>query len=332
MSFMDRVDALLQRLRQGTVRGDGSLEPNLPNGGHTGYHPPVQPRQRRSSTGDIQMQGAGGYTGTFSRVGYQAGQMTGYQPAGSWPQQTGYQPSGQWQQTASPYTGQWQQTGYQAQDSWQKPQQAADAWQQPQQTAYQQRGGFQAEQAPAGFAQNQQDPLSWQRSQQSPRRRGAQPQEAMASIAYMPGNFVGDDGVAYRHVERLTQPLSAASCYRLIEFMRNGETVIVNTELIRDERENQRCLDLLFGAAFTMQCTFTRISAKSIYLIAPGAVSVIPYESIRQMNEQDAAMRWPGAEESGSEEARARRGYPFRGEGDARVSRPAPFSGYAHAQ
>ncbi len=123
-----------------------------------------------------------------------------------------------------------------------------------------------------------------------------QPAQQPDNLSYMPNMFVGNDGTAYRHVERLTQPMSASTCYRLIEFMRNGESVIVNTELIRDERENQRCLDLLYGAAYTMNCTFTRISARSIYLIAPATVTVIAYESIRQMNEQDAAVRWPGAE------------------------------------
>ena len=122
----------------------------------------------------------------------------------------------------------------------------------------------------------------------------AQPLRREGNVTYMPNLYVGNDGAAYRHVERLTQPMSASTCYRLIEFMRNGETVIVNTELIQDERENQRCLDLLYGAAYTMNCSFTRISAKSIYLIAPSTVSVISYESIRQMNEQDQAVRWPG--------------------------------------
>ena len=121
-----------------------------------------------------------------------------------------------------------------------------------------------------------------------------QPLRREGNVTYMPNLYVGSDGAAYRHVERLTQPMSASTCYRLIEFMRNGETVIVNTELIQDERENQRCLDLLYGAAYTMNCSFTRISAKSIYLIAPSSVSVISYESIRQMNEQDQAVRWPG--------------------------------------
>ena len=121
-----------------------------------------------------------------------------------------------------------------------------------------------------------------------------QPLRREGNVTYMPNLYVGNDGAAYRHVERLTQPMSASTCYRLIEFMRNGETVIVNTELIQDERENQRCLDLLYGAAYTMNCSFTRISAKSIYLIAPSTVSVISYESIRQMNEQDQAVRWPG--------------------------------------
>ncbi len=139
----------------------------------------------------------------------------------------------------------------------------------------------------------------------------AQPAAEPDNLSYMPNVFVGNDGTAYRHVERLTQPMSASTCYRLIEFMRNGESVIVNTELIQDERENQRCLDLLYGAAYTMNCTFTRIAARSIYLIAPATVTVIAYESIRQMNEQDAAVRWPGAESAILSGKRAKRAPVF---------------------
>ena len=113
---------------------------------------------------------------------------------------------------------------------------------------------------PAGFAQ-QQNAAPAQNAQSN-----------MGQMHYMPGQFVHEDGKSYSHVERLAQPLSASSCFRLIEFMRNGESIIVNTELIQDERENAHCLDLLYGAAFTMGYTFTKISRLRIYLISPANI------------------------------------------------------------
>ena len=50
----------------------------------------------------------------------------------------------------------------------------------------------------------------------------AQPLRREGNVTYMPNLYVGNDGAAYRHVERLTQPMSASTCYRLIEFMRPG--------------------------------------------------------------------------------------------------------------
>ena len=319
-----------------------SEEPNLPSGGHSGYHP-GEVRTRRSggrrnapaapagyqSTGPAAQYGQPGYTGYTAQqpapvTGYQpAGAQTGYpgtaaQPAypGVFPM-TGYQPSVQAARTVpqQPYYPQqaFPQQGY-------APAQTTGTWMPPQSTYF--NPPQEPVVAPNGYRQNwparedkpyenkfaqmpeQPEPECSRRfgreepAQFAPQAQFTQPPQPQVpdNVSYMPNVFVGSDGAAYRHVERLTQPMSAATCYRLIEFMRNGETVIVNTELIQDERENQRCLDLLYGAAYTMKCTFTRISAKSIYLIAPATVSVISYESIRQMNEQDAAVRWPGAE------------------------------------
>lgn len=332
-----------------------SEEPNLPSGGHSGYHP-GDIRQHRSggrrsaqpkplgfqSTGPAAQYGQPGYTGYSAPQ--QMTQQTGYQPGGYPPRQaypgtaaqpgyqqtapgpvmggTGYQPP----QGYMPQQGYMPPQGYAPQTGYMPPQTGAAApstgtWA-PQSVYF--APPQEAPVAPNGYRQNwpqrddkpyenkfaqMQEQPEAERNRRFGREETVQPAPAVQpiqpvqqlqplpdNVSYMPNVFVGSDGAAYRHVERLTQPMSAATCYRLIEFMRNGETVIVNTELIQDERENQRCLDLLYGAAYTMKCTFTRISAKSIYLIAPATVSVISYESIRQMNEQDAAVRWPGAE------------------------------------
>ncbi len=366
MAAMKLFSAIASRFQAGPFVSE---EPNLPSGGHSGYHPD-EVRVRRSSarrnapaapmgyqsTAPAAQYGQPGYTGyTASQPMQPMGQMTGYQPA---PQTTGsgvavprvpylaaaarggnagaYQPTAQ--QTGYPafsqtqplnpsmmqqpvrqgYGGGYppvtgmnaggygQMPGAQAMPvttgSWAVPVQQPAAPVMPQQQAV--PGGYrqnwpQGENKPYEnkFGQSADQPEA-DRNRRFGREDAAQPaaQPLPDNVSYMPNVFVGNDGAAYRHVERLTQPMSAATCYRLIEFMRNGETVIVNTELIQDERENQRCLDLLYGAAYTMKCTFTRISAKSIYLIAPATVSVISYESIRQMNEQDVAVRWPGSE------------------------------------
>ena len=105
-----------------------------------------------------------------------------------------------------------------------------------------------------------------------------------SNVTLFPGSFVDQNGNAYVHVERIAQLVSVSACFRIIEFMRNGESVIVNTESIASDADVQRCLDMLSGAAFTLGCTLTRITqVRRAYLIAPGSVMVM----------EDAAMsRW----------------------------------------
>ena len=112
-----------------------------------------------------------------------------------------------------------------------------------------------------------------------------------------PEHFV-DNGTAYAMVLRLAQPVNTASCYRLIEFMRNGEAVLVNMELIADDNEVSRCLDLLYGAAFAMGCAFTRVAVRCMYLITPRSVDVLSYASMEGLAQRDSAYRWPGSDRS----------------------------------
>ena len=301
MSIKDSFMTFVNKMRQGPVVTDGP-EPNMANGGHTGYHPPVQPRKPLHEQPPM-MQNTG-----FSQTGYDPNfyQNTGFQQnysGNAYPEQnTSYQ-NGGFQAAGFGQTG-FQGTGF-AQTGYQN-------GMGQQQTGFQ-AGGFQQgagfRQQATGFqnswAQQAQQPLderprTWgfqqvpeQQAQAGRHAAPDAPYQTEGNVTYAFGQqFKSEQGVAYNHVERLAQPLSVASCFRLIEFMRNGESIVVNLELVSDESERTRCLDMLYGAAFTMQCSFTRVASRCIYLIAPHTVLVEPYESIRAMSEKDADDRW----------------------------------------
>ena len=124
-----------------------------------------------------------------------------------------------------------------------------------------------------GWTGVQQPQRSGWTDMQQPQQQGVPTQD---NISYMPGSFVAEDGRAYRHCERVALLVSVSACFRIIEFMRNQESVIVSMESISSHEEVQRCLDMLTGAAFTLQCSMTAISAaQRIYLIAPTTVMVM---------------------------------------------------------
>lgn len=335
MAFKDWTQSMWDKIKARNPFGQEDVESNMANGGFSGYKPntakhrAMRETMQQTAMNDMpqmdpmmtgmnweqpqpmeQSTAFGGFTGMVppQATGYQA---TGYQaPMGYQP--TGYQqPMNAWQeQPQQPYVDPMMGTGYQ----------------QPQQPfSYGNTVPFQPVQQAAQYQQPQQP---------------AQPD----NISYMPGNFVGEDGKAYSHCERIAMIANVSMCYRIIEFMRNNESVIVSTEQITDEEENQRCLDLLYGAAFAMKCSFTRIAAKSIYLVAPGSVMVIPYKAVRQMSDQDIASRWPeqewesrrdrysrtesryGARQQGF--GRQQEGYTFGRREYARQDEYAPYGGY----
>ena len=301
MSLMDSMQALLDKMKQrgfGAQEDEQQLTSNMPNGGFSGYKPATAKHRVTRETAkqqvvqeapvnggmpmaDMPQQATGfGYTGVQNDPWQQNAQATGYQNMNQ--MGTGYQQSVNAFQQDYQNQNAFQATGYQN---------AFGAeYQQPQQSGFQQMAtGYQQPQQPWQEQQNYAAPHNGGMDYQQPQ---------MDNISYMPGNFVGNDGRAYSHVERVAQLTQVAACYRIIEFMRNGESVIVNTEMMSDERENQRCLDLLYGAAFAMNCTMTRIAQnKSIYLLSPATVMVGPYDSIRRMSDQDMNDRWPGYEQ-----------------------------------
>ena len=260
----------------------------MANGGFSGYRPATAKHRVTRETGrqSVPEQATGydmgaqqsAFTATAQTTWQQPQQGTGYQqpqqPTG-YQQGTGYQPSMDGYQQNPPYQ---QGTGYQA--GWQGGYQPTNqgGWQQPpQQGGWQDQSAW-GQDASWGSSQN-----NWQNGQAAPN-----------NISYFPGAFVGKDGRAYSHVERVAQVTQVPSCYRIIEFMRNGESVIVNTEMINDPAETDRCLDMLYGAARALGCTLTRISSqKAIYLLSPETVMVVPYDGIRRMSDQDINARWP---------------------------------------
>ena len=321
MPIGDYDRSLFSRIANGPYdkdKKDKPTTPNLANGGHTGYHP-LPPKKARQKDYSADQQNMNQYTvqGADQPM-YDTAQQNVWQDASA-PMQG--QPWGQgWQQTdptqsQAPWGQGWQQQSWQVDPSQQGTMYTQQSyaqnngWQndfsQVNGTGYapQMNGTGYAPQmnatgyAPAqnGFAQAAApaQPAGFAQQQNAAPAQNAQ--SNMGQMHYMPGQFVHEDGKSYSHVERLAQPLSASSCFRLIEFMRNGESIIVNTELIQDERENAHCLDLLYGAAFTMGYTFTKISRLRIYLISPANICVLPYGTIKQLNDEELARRWPGS-------------------------------------
>lgn len=259
MSIREAMNSFLNKMRQGPIVTN-DREPNMPNGGHTGYVPKVdpkqaksQPKQSRQQRPQPQRNSGTQYTG-FGGNGYDP---NFYGNAGF---QQNY--NGQPQQPMNGRQGGWQQD---MRTSSQPIQQVP-----PQQVPPQ--GNWMGPQGQPVGGQNMAAPQ-------------VGPVEANAMAPNAPV-FRDDYGKTYAHCERLTQPLSVATCFRLIEFMRSGESVLVNLDLVPDKAERARCVDLLAGAAFTMNCTFTRVSVEHLYLIAPSTVLVKPYESMKEMERQ----------------------------------------------
>ena len=306
MSLREVGQSLWQRLRAGALASDdeGAYTSRM-DGGITGYHPAPKKRFGTSRMQAVQEPVMPDYSNQEQPYPPETAQAMG---AGfTVPYQTTRQAAEQSAAGAGFGTSkmQFRATAPQAdffgipqqQASYQQPAYQQTAFQ-PQQTGYQPQTGYQQ---PA-YPPQPQTQLQWNSTEQSapgygPAQTGYMP-EANApqdNVRYMPGMVVGEGGQGYAATLRIAQLSSVRDCYRLIEFMRNLESVIINVEYISDAAENQRCLDLLYGAAFAMQYTLTKISERSIYLISPTNVLVIPYETIRYASDQDMDERWPGA-------------------------------------
>ncbi len=118
------------------------------------------------------------------------------------------------------------------------------------------------------------------------------PEAVTGNVKYFPGYFVDGDG-AYRAILNVVQVTSVSSCYRLIEFLQNNEILLVNAEDIADRMEARRCLDILYGACIVSQCSLTRISRDTLYIITPADVKLSAFDGLRRMGERDIAEKWP---------------------------------------
>ncbi|MGN0778633.1 MAG: cell division protein SepF [Aristaeellaceae bacterium] len=346
MSFLDSMQALLDKVKQRTAAGEEQQTvSNMANGGYSGYKPATSRHRaarggdrraetqqeagqsageqaQQSSTGASQqfwppVQSGGGYQQSASYQG------TGFQPNGGYQQSTsyqgtGFQPNGGYQQSAS-YQG----TGFQPNGGYQ---QSASY----QGTGFQPNGGYQqsASYPGPGFQANGGYQQAWPQGNEQNQGTYAQgaswgandAQPVPPNLTYLNQDFRGADGRSYRHVERVVQVSQLASCYWLIELMRNKESIIVNTEQVSDPVELDHCMDFLYGATCALGCTLTRISMQQkIYLISPDTVMVVPFDDIRDLTAREIDRRWPepGArgsryDEAQSQDAASRRRYGRR--------------------
>ena len=99
-----------------------------------------------------------------------------------------------------------------------------------------------------------------------------------SNISYMPGvdPVMGRGQVHVEHIITLT---GLKSCYEAIEFMKDGETLIVMLDAIANESESMRCQDMLAGAAFTLGCSVRMLHGAKIVVIAPEGVKILPEQA-----------------------------------------------------
>lgn len=286
-----RDDETAQDAQPGTQQAPQNSAYQNPAYQNSGYYQPVQNAY----------QPVGGY----EQGAYQP--MGGYEQTGYQTQDTGFGQPGFQQPVQSQPVGQ---NGY-AQSGYQPPmsgQPYTFNYDQPAQNMGYSQSVNQAQSDVNGYSsfvnQQQSYTAGFQQPQSAPeqrRKRMNRNQQAAEqygdNVLYMnPDNVVDENGTAYSMVVHLAQPTSMPKCYRLIEFMRSNQTVLVNLEQIRDEKERSRCLDLLYGAAYAMDWKYTKVAEQCIYLITPRGVGIIPYNGMNQLNQRDNASRWPGAE------------------------------------
>lgn len=77
----------------------------------------------------------------------------------------------------------------------------------------------------------------------------------------------------YAHCERVVKVRQLEECREIIEYIVNGESVLLNLEDV-DPKYSGRVVDLLSGAAFALRGRMVRI-AHLCYLLAPEGVQII---------------------------------------------------------
>lgn len=156
-----------------------------------------------------------------------------------------------------------------------------------QQTAYDQTGYSNTSFAPV-YGQQQGGQTNYFRQDPAPRQdyvgkgsftgQNGFPMAKKSNISYMPGVEPGA-GRGQVHVEHIITLTGLKSCYEAIEFMKDGETLIVMLDAIANESESMRCQDMLAGAAFTLGCSVRLLQGARIVVIAPEGVKILPEQA-----------------------------------------------------
>ncbi|MBQ6514391.1 MAG: cell division protein SepF [Clostridia bacterium] len=205
------------------------------------------------------------------------------------------------------------------------------------QTAYSQTGYNNTSFAPA-YGQQQGGQTNYFRQDPAPRQdyvgkgsftgQNGFPMAKRSNISYMPGVEPGA-GRGQVHVEHIVTLTGLKSCYEAIEFMKDGETLIVMLDAIANESESMRCQDMLAGAAFTLGCSVRLLQGARIVVIAPEGVKILPeqaaaFEAPRMPDMQ--ATRMAAAAEAPYPNRRERRTSPNAAEWNA--ARNGQLEGY----
>lgn len=261
MSFLDKAQTFFHRFRGNDAPDEESMYSRRHDGSLSGYHPNAgrpQPQPAGSASSDMP-------------------------PYDAWGQQA-YAPGMAAQPAPQPETPPQQPTGYQP------------LWPQNDRSAYSQTYQPQWQSPPAnqpGSPFMGYQPAFQQSTFQQPAPQQASPQSAPNNISYMNGMVVGEDGRGYLHTIRVAQISGVPDCYRLMESMRNNETLVVNLDQVNDSTEISRCLDLLYGATYALQCRFNRVSEGSVYLLTPATIQVENVDPLRRQSEMEVDNRWP---------------------------------------
>jgi len=357
MSFMDKAQSWLGKFSSKPQQGSDPAYTQRADGSTSGYHPNTQRMKPQPAPAPQpepvpQWQPEPGYTPpqqmgqqpeqdgkpAWLKTGRQApvqpqGAAQGYQPTGftqqmNYQQPQGPQSTGFTQQMPQQPQG-YQPSGFTKQMNYQQPPMAQDyhggfapTWQQP--PANVPGSPFEGY-VGANHTMNQQ-PVNGMGSNAVPN-----------NIVYMNGVTVGQDGTAYRHSMRVAQITTVPDCYRLVAFMRSGESVLVNLDEMHETEEMGRCLDLLYGAAYALQCTFTRVANRCLYLITPADILVQPYDSIAEESDREIDARWPDPASVGYMQRNAQREQDKYGHFTQKnawqpQAQQGAFSGYQPAQ
>lgn len=282
MSLMDKAQSLLQRFTRPAAQGGDPSYTQRADGSLSGYHPNATQRQ----------------TARMNPLQEQPAEQAQWAPGAGYAQPGMDQPVADvWQSGAPQSFGQTAWQGYQPQAAWGQENRGGytPTWQNPP-MANQPGSPFEGYQG--GAAPQMQPPV----------------QQAPDNISYMAGSVVDQQGKAYRHSMRVAQITTVPDCYRLVAFMRSGESVLVNLDMMNERDEIGRCLDLLYGAAYALQCTFTRVAEGSLYLITPAEILVQPYDSISAASDREIDARWPDPQSVNYAQrsaAREQQGYGF---------------------